>query len=119
MSVKISNEYMMLDRLSEQLQAFGTDKLTSQKLQQLDTLSKQLKNTFSSLIKEKENKLAISFEKLQALSPLNVLSRGYSILSKDNKNIIAVSQIDAGDTVVVRLSDGNAYCTVNNTERTV
>lgn len=48
---------------------------------------------------------------LEAMSPLKVFTRGFSLASTENDEIIrSVSQIGTGDTVKLRLSDGVATC---------
>lgn len=51
---------------------------------------------------------------LDALSPLKVLSRGYTIVSKeDDINVKSVKNISVGDSLSLRFSDGTAKCTVD------
>ncbi len=56
-------------------------------------------------------------EKLDALSPLKVLTRGYSISSKNNLPIFNINDIDIGDKINIRLSNGNIDCIVSGVER--
>jgi len=52
---------------------------------------------------------------LNAVSPLATLNRGYAIVQKyDNQEIIRnAKQLDPGDEVLTRFSQGQAKCTVN------
>ena len=52
---------------------------------------------------------------LNAMSPLATLNRGYAIVQKyDNQEIIRnAKQLDPGDEVLTRFSQGQARCTVN------
>ena len=53
--------------------------------------------------------------KLEAMSPLKVLSRGYSIVEDDNHiPVKTCSEIEVGDKLRVRMSDGEIRCTVND-----
>lgn len=54
------------------------------------------------------------FEKLTALNPLNILQRGYSItrLLPAGEIVKSSQQLNQGDTVDVRLSEGEVYCIV-------
>ncbi len=51
--------------------------------------------------------------KLELLSPYSVLQRGYSITTTEDGNVVkAVDDVEAGMTVVTRLSDGSIVSTV-------
>ncbi len=45
---------------------------------------------------------------LEALSPLRVLSRGYTITFADNRVVSSVSQLEPGTPVQIKLADGSA-----------
>ena len=49
---------------------------------------------------------------LEAMSPMNVLSRGYAITTHGTKVVSSVSQVQEGDLVSVRVSDGVLSCQV-------
>ena len=55
-----------------------------------------------------------SAAKLEALSPLSVLSRGYSILEKNGDAVSSASDINVGDKVTVVMHDGYAEAEINN-----
>ena len=50
--------------------------------------------------------------KLDSLSPLKTLTRGYSILEKDNKIVKSVKSLNINDEISIRLIDGNAKAKV-------
>ncbi len=50
--------------------------------------------------------------KLDALSPLKVISRGYALVSSDNGIVKSVENISIGDSLKVELSDGTFNATV-------
>lgn len=56
--------------------------------------------------------LSNTIGKLDALSPLKVLERGYSIATKNGKSIVHTSEVNVEDTISLRLSDGNIICQV-------
>jgi exodeoxyribonuclease VII large subunit len=62
--------------------------------------------------------LALNAARLEDLSPLAILSRGYSAsFAHDGHTVIrSVRQVDAGDMLTVRVADGRIECTVNRTE---
>lgn len=51
--------------------------------------------------------------KLDAMSPLKVLTRGYSMLCNENREVIhSVNQVKIEETVTISLSDGSAKATI-------
>ena len=55
---------------------------------------------------EKKNKYIELVTKLDSISPLKTLIRGYSLTEKDGQIIKRVSQIDKGDIITIKFSDG-------------
>lgn len=64
-----------------------------------------LKNPYQ-LLDKKANKYLQLVSKLETLSPLLTIKRGYSITRKDNKVITSVKNIKKNDIIDVELSDG-------------
>ena len=58
------------------------------------------------LYKYKEQSLNHLISKLEVLNPLNTLSRGYSIIKKDNKVISSIKNIKKDDEIKITLKDG-------------
>ena len=58
------------------------------------------------LYKYKEQSLNHLISKLEVLNPLNTLSRGYSIIRKDNKVISTIKNITKDDEIKITLKDG-------------
>lgn len=62
--------------------------------------------------------LALLAEKLEGLSPLAVLSRGYGVVTDEQgRSVRSVSDITIGDYLRIRLADGEAMATVQELER--
>ena len=60
-----------------------------------------------------DRRLTATAAKLDALSPLKVLGRGYSIgYAADGRVLDSVQQTRVGDPVTWKLSDGTVECTV-------
>jgi exodeoxyribonuclease VII large subunit len=63
-------------------------------------------------------KLSVAAGKLESMSPLAVLSRGYAIaFDKQGRIVKERSMVGGGDYLRVRLSDGEIECTVDNTNK--
>ena len=74
-----------------------------------------LKGAYSSILHREIENFAEKCAKLNALSPLATISRGYSVAYKENKPIKSVKSINSGDNLVLVLADGKAECTVKST----
>jgi len=57
-------------------------------------------------------RVSVAAGKLESLSPLGVLARGYAIAFDANGLVIKrVDSVESGDKVRVRVSDGEIECT--------
>ena len=72
----------------------------------IDKNEKALENKIQVILKEKKAYMIEWISKLDALSPLKTLSRGYSIVQKDNKIVKTVKELKQGDSIKLRLTDG-------------
>lgn len=61
---------------------------------------------------EQQTRLAHFAAKLDALSPLATLTRGFAIASKDQHILRDVNMLKAGDTIHVQLTNGIIDCTI-------
>lgn len=61
-------------------------------------------------------KLAVLAGKLDAMSPLRVLSRGYAVVLKENTAVISAADVQSGDRLSVLVNDGTIQCLVEETE---
>lgn len=81
---------------------------------QLLMLGQRLETTMGSKLTADRSLLAQRTAKLEALSPLGILSRGYSVAANaDGKVISSVNDVSSGDKLTLRLSDGTVDATVN------
>ena len=66
------------------------------------------KLAFSRYIERLDSKLCQNTARLESLSPLKVLSRGYSLVYSDDKLLGSSEDISEGDRVKIRFGDGGA-----------
>lgn len=75
--------------------------------QRLDTLLRDLIKAMNSSNNDKKNKLNLLGNKLDSLSPLAVLSRGYSIATDKNGKIVSsIKKTSTGEVLNLTFSDG-------------
>jgi len=72
----------------------------------VDTKIKNMQNLIQNKLKEAKVKAENNILKLDALSPLKTLARGYSITESDGKIIKTVKQIKLNDEIQIKLEDG-------------
>lgn len=72
----------------------------------LDITIKSLENLITNKVKDSKTKSIELISKLDTLSPLKTLTRGYSIAQKDGKTIKSVKELKTNDTLGIRFTDG-------------
>ena len=81
----------------------------------LKFLEKALKQLPRAFAVQCGSRLKNAVEKLNVLSPLNILERGYSItrLAASGAVVKSARQLQAGDGLDIKFKDGEAYCIVD------
>ena len=72
----------------------------------IDISVKALQNAIGLKLKDTKSNLAKNISKLDALSPLKTLSRGYCISEKEGNVIRSVKDLDKGDNIDLKFMDG-------------
>ena len=84
-------------------------------------LLKKYNESLSSKMKEKlylcNNKLAINSGKLDGLSPLKVLKRGYAFATVENKVVKEINDVNVNEEIKLSLQDGNIKALVTSKEK--
>ena len=78
----------------------------------LDYLTRSFVHAAQNRINESERRLGTLSAKLDAMSPLKVLARGYSIPYIGSNVVKSVSDVSSGDKLSLRVSDGTVKCKV-------
>lgn len=80
----------------------------------IDMKVKALQNSMMLKLKEAKTSFVKETAKLDSLSPLKTLTRGYSIVTEqDGKIIKSVNDLNSGEKVNLRLSDGQKTATID------
>jgi len=81
--------------------------------QAIDTANESLKQYVATVLREKTFRLKNAADKLEALSPLAVLSRGYSVVKNSRGDCIKESyDLKTGDSLSIRFHKGSAEASV-------
>ncbi|MGE5614164.1 MAG: exodeoxyribonuclease VII large subunit [Bacillota bacterium] len=111
---KTSMERLALKRLAGSVAFKQPYNKIYQERMMLDVQKRYMLNALAALKAEYGKRLSLLAARLDALSPLSALARGYGIVKsiKDNTLVKSVYSIAAGDMLEVRLVDGSIDCTV-------
>ena len=74
-------------------------------------------NNPDAIITGYNNSYELLLNKLNLLNPLNILSKGYSVVSKDNKTIKSYKEIKEKDIINIKLHEGNIKALVEGIEK--
>ena len=74
----------------------------------IDMKVKSIQNSMTAIYNKKKTEMVKHVAKLDGLSPLKTLTRGYSIVQMDGKVISSVSQLKRDDEIDIRLTDGTS-----------
>lgn len=69
-------------------------------------LTEKLSILTNSILDENKSKISALAGKLDVLSPLSVISRGYALVEKDEKPVTKVKDLKKDDVISIKLSDG-------------
>ena len=108
-----------LDVLSRSAALQSPEGYLQQRSKALEMLKNRMISAQNQNITRKNNQYIAAVSKLDAMSPLKVLSRGYAMAQKEDGQLLrSVSQAEAGERITVTLSDGKLSATVMNKEAT-
>ena len=110
---KLKAERMRVTALSKAPAFLSPLRLVQEKRLLLDMDTKRLSGAAREILSEKRKRLISLTAGLDAMSPLRVLSRGYSVTAApDGRIVTSVHQVRPGDRLSVLLKDGSLRVTV-------
>ncbi|MCQ2484597.1 MAG: exodeoxyribonuclease VII large subunit [Clostridia bacterium] len=109
---RIEREKTRLELLKERLKYRSPAAIIDDRLATVDALLASAAVSIERRIESEQMKFASMAGKLDALSPLKVMARGYSIAKKDDRIIRSGSELNSGDRFILRFSDGEKECEV-------
>ena len=75
-------------------------------------LTEKFTNLTNAVLDNNKSKISALAGKLDALSPLRVISRGYALVEKDDKPVTKVKDLQKDDIISIKLSDGKVEAMV-------
>ncbi|MBE7033378.1 MAG: exodeoxyribonuclease VII large subunit [Ruminococcaceae bacterium] len=111
---KVDAHIKHLDLLSKRSGITQFEKSIFDRNQKVDSLFDRCINAFKNNNELAKNQFAALCGKLSALNPLAVFERGYCSASKDGKTLNSVSQLNTGDVIQLKMTDGEVDCSVTD-----
>ncbi|MBP9989507.1 MAG: exodeoxyribonuclease VII large subunit [Ruminococcus sp.] len=109
---RIFDEENRLEIIKERLKYRSPAALIDERLQIVDSFLTNALLSIEKKISNEEQRLRADAAKLDALSPMKVMSRGYSIVRTKDGVITQAEQLKKGDRLTVVFSDGEKNCEV-------
>ena len=103
---------MVFDSLIDRLKYATSNLVTKKEKKYLELKNSYIFKTPFQLIDKKANKYLQIVSKLETLSPLETIKRGYTMTKKDDKVITSSKKIKKGDHLEINFSDGSVEAEV-------
>ena len=115
---QLQNARAELNSLSSRTVLSKPHQMVRDRMNRLDETEHQLQRAVRNQLAMARQRVAAAAATLDALSPLNVLSRGYSITQDDSSTHVvqSVDGVSEGDTITTRVRDGIISSVVKSTE---
>ena len=102
----VQGEEARLDYIMNKSPLADIDKLFDFQTSVIDGYAKNIRLHYENILKSKAYDLKKNAAMLDALSPLAVIGRGYTITEKDGAVLTDVSNANVGDSIVTKLKNG-------------
>lgn len=112
MSLKIENERNKVKNLVSSKSFVKPVDMINSHRQHLDSLVFACESSVNLFIKKQRVQFSSLVSKLDALSPLKVLTRGYAMVEKEKAIVTSAKKLKTGDEIILGFADGNVNCEV-------
>lgn len=103
-----------VERLKDKLSIHSPAVSVEKNWVMINNLYSRLNKAAENIIERKSSAFDNAAGRLNALSPFNVLGRGYAIVQRSGKTVDDANALNAGDKVDIRFAQGNAKAEITN-----
>lgn len=112
---QIKNGRRQLNMLAQSPSLTSPDQYILQRRKSMELLKGRIFTAQTRVLHQHKQKFVAATAKLDAMSPLKVLTRGYSMVQNAKNEVVrSIKQIEAGDPLFVSVSDGVISATVTD-----
>ena len=113
LSSRLDYELIRFDRVLNSI-LFEPAAYIENKYNSLKSINDKIALSFDKILDSKKIRLSGIAEKINDLSPMNIISRGFCSVADDKMHPIkSAKEVSAGDNIRLTLTDGTVSCTVN------
>ena len=113
---RIEDKYNKLEYNEVRLKNLSPSNVIMAKATRAMELEDRLSIAMQQIVRDKKYKLSLLSGRMEGVSPLNKISKGYAYVSDDNdKALTTVKSVSEGDTLHIHLSDGIVKAKVADT----
>ncbi len=115
---RLDDKRIYLDERTSRFELNSPKNKLERSVASLETKSEKLNALMAGTLSDAKLRLAKGASKLDALSPLSVIARGYGFVQDEKgKTLTSVLQIEAGDDIKITMSDGYAKAHVTDVKK--
>ena len=103
-----------LQALQAKVGSANLERVLQNRQLELDRITDKIVGSVNQRLQSGQNSLARLAAQIDAMSPLKVMARGFSVVSKAGKFVSNVSKLNVGDNINVKFCDGNIDCLVTD-----
>lgn len=101
------------DMMKRRLESLHPEERVKAEVSRLTKFETEMKRALMLVLKEKQHRLSIQLSKLDLLSPLKLMDRGYSLAYNEENNLVRhVQEAPVNSMLTVQLKDGRLSCKV-------
>lgn len=118
MQQRLQLEEQRLSALTRSWALTDPERIFADRTQRVDTALRQLTEAMEQSVQARQHDFALAAARLDSLSPLAVLGRGYTVTQKaDYKLVSSVDDVAWGEELTTTLADGRVISVVQEVER--
>lgn len=107
---------VQLDAISSRASFDKSDRFFEKRQQDVDMLYDRLLNAVNQKMQNSAHRAEKALLKLDALSPVKIMSRGFAAVSNNGVTVKSAYQNTIGDNIKINFADGSIDCTVTDIE---
>lgn len=115
----IKNGRLKLSSLARRPVFTRPESMVLERQQRFDNLVRLFENAGKNVLEKFQNNLSLSLSRLESLSPLSILNRGYAVLKnmKTGETVRSIEEIKPNDLLETVLKDGSAFVRVEDLKK--